>query len=178
MLKVYITDLAAYNQGFLIGEWVELPMAMEDLENKVLEILKKGSIECGFNEEHEEIFITDFEWEGTQLFKVEEYSNLEEINYKCEQLEDLSEDDQKRMGYLMDYVGFNFEDALERYEEVSIYENTTLEQVVEDYIYETINMDEIPDIIKNNIDFKGIAYDFEISGEYDKVDGDIYHFVN
>lgn len=82
------------------------------------------------------------------------------------------------MGYLMDYVGFNFEDALERYEEVSIYENTTLEQVVEDYIYETINMDEIPDIIKNNIDFKGIAYDFEISGEYDCIEGDIFHFIN
>jgi hypothetical protein len=39
-------------------------------------------------------------------------------------------------------------------------------------------MDNIPDIIKNNIDFKGIAYDFEISGEYDKVDGDVYYFVN
>ena len=178
MLKVYITDLSAYNQGMLIGEWVELPMYQEDLEAKVLEILKKGSIECGFNEEHEEFFITDFEWEGTQLFKVEEYSNLEEINYKCEQLEDLSEDDQKRMGYLMDYVGFNFEDALERYEDVTIYENTTLEQIAEDYIYETINMDEIPDIIKHNIDFKGIAVDLEVSGEYDCIEGDIFHFIN
>ena len=178
MLKVYITDLAAYNQGFLIGEWVELPMYQEDLEAKVLEILKKGSDACGFNEEHEEFFITDYEFEGTQLFKVEEYSNLEEINYKCEQLEDLSEHDQKRVAYLMDYVGFNFEDALERYEDVTIYENTTLEQIAEDYIYETINMDEIPDIIKNNIDFKGIAVDFDVSGEYDKIDGDIYHFIN
>lgn len=177
MLKVYITDLSAYNQGMLIGKFVSLPMYQEDLENELLEVLKEGAEACG-DKEHEEYFITDYEWEGTELFKVHEYSNLEEINYKCEQLEDLSEDDQKRMAYLIDYVGFSFEDALERYEEVSIYENTTLEQIAEDYIYETINMDDIPDIIKNNIDFKGIAVDFEISGEYDKVDGDIYHFIN
>jgi uncharacterized FlaG/YvyC family protein len=178
MLKVYITDLAAYNQGFLVGEWVSLPLDKEELDAKVSEILKKGSLECGFNEEHEEFFITDFEFEETKLFDVGEYENLDELNEKCEQLADLSEEDQKKFSYLIDYVGFSFEDALERYEDVSIYENSTLEQIAEDFIYETIDMDNIPDIIKNNIDFKGIAYDFEISGEYDKVDGDVYYFVN
>jgi hypothetical protein len=102
MLKVYITDLSAYNQGFLIGKWVSLPMAMEDLENELLEVLKEGAEACK-DREHEEFFITDFEWENTELFKVHEYSNLEEINYKCEQLEDLSEDDQKRFRYLISY---------------------------------------------------------------------------
>jgi len=178
MLKIYLTDLSAYNQGFLIGEWVSLPMDGDELKEKVSEILKKGSDECGFNEEHEEFFITDYEFEGTQLFKVGEYENLDELNEKCEQLVDLSEDDQKKFSYLIDYVGFSFDDALERYEDVSIYENTTLEQIAEDFIYETIDMDNIPDIIKNNIDFKGIAYDFEISGEYESIEGDIFYFLN
>jgi uncharacterized FlaG/YvyC family protein len=177
MLKIYITDLAAYNQGFLIGKFCSLPMDSDELKEKITDILKEGAKVCG-DREHEEFFITDYEFEGTKLFDVKEYSDIEELNSKCEQLEDLSEDDQKKFSYLMDYVGFSFDDALERYEDVSIYEDTTLEQIAEDFIYETINMDDIPDIIKNNIDFKSIAHDFEISGEYDKIDGDVYYFVN
>lgn len=179
MLKVYITDLAAYNQGFLIGKWVSLPMAMEDLENELLAVLKEGSDACGFNEEHEEYFITDWEFEdGINLFEVGEYSNLEEINFKCEQLEDFTEDDLKKIAYLIDNVGFKFDDALEKYDEVIIYENMTLEEVVEEYIDSCYNLNDLPDIISRNIDYKAIAYDFSLSGEYETIDNDVYFFVN
>ncbi len=177
-LKIYITDLAAYNQSHLVGEWVTLPMDADELNEKVQEILKKGSDECGFNEIHEEYFITDYEFENEKLFEVSEYSNLIELNEKCEQCEELEEDDQKKLSYLIDHAGYDFDDALEKYEEVTIYENTTLEEVVEEYIEQTINLDDLPAIISRNIDYKSIAYDFEISGEYDKIDNDVYHFVN
>ncbi|KAB7889573.1 antirestriction protein ArdA [Poseidonibacter ostreae] len=177
-LKVYITDLAAYNQSYLIGEWVSLPMDAEELESKVQEILKKGSDACGFDEVHEEYFITDYEFENEKLFEVSEYSNLTELNEKCEECQDIDEDDQKKLSYLIDNVGFDFADALEKYEEVTIYENTTLEEVVEEYIENTINLDDLPAIIAQNIDYKSIAYDFEISGEYERIDSDIYYFVN
>lgn len=181
MLKVYITDLAAYNQGFLVGKWVSLPLDQEDqedLEERVLEILKEGSKICGFNEEHEEYFITDYEFEEIKLFDVSEYSNLQDLNHKCEQVSILSEDNQKRIAYLINHVSFNFDDALERYEDVYIYENMTIRDVVEQYIDETIDMSNIPSIIANNIDYDSIAKDFEISGEYDSVDNDVYYFTN
>ena len=177
-LKIYITDLAAYNQSHLVGEWVTLPMDADELNEKVQEILKKGSDECGFNEIHEEYFITDYEFENEKLFEVSEYSNLIELNEKCQQCEELEEDDQKKLSYLIDHAGYDFDDALEKYEEVTIYENTTLEEVVEEYIEQTINLDDLPAIISRNIDYKSIAYDFEISGEYEKIDSDIYYFVN
>lgn len=177
MLKVYVTDLASYNSGYLIGEFCTLPMDKTELDAKVAEILAKGAKACG-ETEHEEYFITDYEFEGTKLFKVEEYSNLDELNEKCEQIADLSDEDQRKVAYLMDYVGFDFDDALERYEDVTIYESTTLKEIAEDFIYETVDMDSLPDIIRNNIDFDGIAVDLDISGEYDSVDGDIFHFVN
>ncbi len=31
MLNIYITDLAAYNKGFLYGEWIRLPMSDDNL---------------------------------------------------------------------------------------------------------------------------------------------------
>lgn len=178
MLRVYITDLAAYNAGFLIGKWVSLPMYREDLENELLEILKEGAEICK-DSEHEEYFITDFEFESDyKLFEVHEYSNLEEINYKCEQLEDFSEDDLKRVSYLMEHVGFDFEDALSSYEDVIVYENMTLEEIAEDYIESCYNLNELPEIISRNIDYSSIARDFELSGEYQTIDNDVYFYIN
>lgn len=48
MLEVYLTDLAAYNKGFLIGEWITLPC--EDLEDKLKKILDQGSCLCFLEE--------------------------------------------------------------------------------------------------------------------------------
>ena len=75
MLKVYITDLAAYNSRVLVEEWVSLPME-EELSLKIKSILKAGEDECGNYEEHEEYFITDYEFDETE-FKFVEVGNTQ-----------------------------------------------------------------------------------------------------
>lgn len=178
MLNVYITDLSAYNSGYLVGEWISLPMNESDLYRKVEEILSKGAILC--NEvTHEEYFITDWEFEdGIKLIDVHEYSNLNELNQKCEELSDLDTSDLKKFSYLIDSVGYDFEDAMQKYDEVYIYEDMTLIEVVGQFIEETIDMSNIPDIIANNIDYDSISRDWEISGEFTEIDNAIYHFIN
>ena len=52
-MKIYLTNLGKYNEGYLIGKWVKLPVA----ENKLNEVLK----EIGINKYYEEYFITDCE---------------------------------------------------------------------------------------------------------------------
>ena len=52
MMNIYLTNLGKYNEGQLIGEWVELPVSNEELQ-KVFERI-------GINEEYEEYFITDY----------------------------------------------------------------------------------------------------------------------
>ena len=47
-----------------------------------------------------------------------------------------------------------------------------------EYIDETVDFSNIPEIIANNIDYDSIARDWEISGEFDSIDGDVYHYVN
>lgn len=180
MLKVYITDLSAYNKGFLVGEWVSLPLDKEELDSKIKEILLRGEVEAniGYKETHEEYFITDFEFDSFEFDKVSEYSNVYELNETAEKLSDFSEDDLKRISFLISEVGLNLDDALDRYEDVYIYENSTLEDVVEESLEQSYDLSSLPDIIRNNIDYSSIARDWDISGEFWAIDGDIYNFVN
>lgn len=75
-VEIYITDLAAYNNGHLIGEWVSLPMDEDDLNFKVAEILSLGAKVCG-DTEHEEIFFTDYECD---YMEIGEYGNIYHLN--------------------------------------------------------------------------------------------------
>lgn len=37
-MKIYITDLTAYNAGTLVGKWIELPMDKEELAERLDEL--------------------------------------------------------------------------------------------------------------------------------------------
>ena len=74
--KGYITNLGKYNEGYLIGKWIDFPIDEENLE-KALE-------EIGINEEYEEYFFTDFE---NNIFDFGEYSNIDDINHVVEEYE-------------------------------------------------------------------------------------------
>ena len=79
--KIYVTNLGKYNEGEMIGEWINLPATEEELQ----EVLDR----IGINEEYEEFFITDYENEFG--YKVDEYANLDELNeiaYKIDNLTD------------------------------------------------------------------------------------------
>ena len=49
MINVYITNLGKYNEGHLIGKWLELPASNEEIEKVLKEIGIDG-------EEYEEYF--------------------------------------------------------------------------------------------------------------------------
>ena len=52
MLKIFLTNLGKYNEGYLVGKWVELPC--DDLETE-METIGVGEAP------YEEYFITDYE---------------------------------------------------------------------------------------------------------------------
>lgn len=88
MIKVFITDLAAYNEGNLVGKWVELPKDEDELEEIIREILNEGH--CGeVLCYHEEWFIADYE----APFRVGEYEDIYRLNEWAERLEDCREED-------------------------------------------------------------------------------------
>lgn len=70
-LSIYITNLDKYNEGYLVGEWIKLPVPPE----KLAEVLER----IGINGEYEEYFVTDYEASFANL-NISEYTSIEELN--------------------------------------------------------------------------------------------------
>ena len=92
MIKGYITNLGKYNEGLLIGKWIEFPIDEDDL-NKVY---KEIGI-CYYNENgeyintgYEEYFFTDWDCDFSNNFG--EYEAIVNMNILAETLEDWNED--------------------------------------------------------------------------------------
>ena len=95
-MKIFITNLGRYNEGYLVGKWVKLPVC-EDVLDKVLK-------EIGINEYYEEYFITDYENEIIGIGDViSEYSSVQALNKLAQRLGDLSANDADKLGAVLEY---------------------------------------------------------------------------
>lgn len=74
-VRIYIADLAAYNDGKLIGEWVDLPADEDELE-AIMDRLSHGG--------QQDIAIHDYE----APFKIDEYDGIVALNEAVQTLED------------------------------------------------------------------------------------------
>ena len=79
-MKIFITNLAKYNEGLIKGEWISLPMDEMKLQSKIKNILKSD----------EEFFISDYEAPIT----INEYDNISELNEFAEKLDGIQESDE------------------------------------------------------------------------------------
>ena len=63
------------------------------------------------------------------------------------------------------YLGYNLSDAQERYEEVCLFDGSAA-----DYAFDLINeTSEVPEYLRNYIDYDAIARDMEISSEITEI---------
>ncbi len=154
--KIYLTNLAKYNQGRLVGKWIDLPLPEEDLQKSLEDILGND----------QEAFITDYE----APYRIEEYDNPFELNKFAEQLDELDDYDQQKVFYLMDITGYDRDEALEHHEDVTYYPQMTLEDVAYELIEDGIFGD-IADNIKGYIDYAKLARDLGIDGYYETENG-------
>jgi len=59
-IKIYVACLAAYNNGYLHGEWIDATQELSDIYDQVNAMLKASPVE----EEAEEYAIHDYEGFG------------------------------------------------------------------------------------------------------------------
>lgn len=81
-IRIYVTNLGAYNRGTLKGEWLDLPMDEEELKEAIKDILSSP-----YNDE--EYFITDYEGP----FEIGEFEDIYALNELAEELDGISEDE-------------------------------------------------------------------------------------
>ena len=156
MLRIYLTNLGKYNEGELIGKWVDLPTT-----NGFEEHLE----EIGINEEYEEWFITDYETDIAGL-TIGEYDNIEELDELAETLEDLQDYDREVIEALIS-EGYSLEDALEKKDDCMVYYNCNdMTDVAEQYAEETGLLDSIPENLRYYFDFEAYGRDMGIEGTF------------
>lgn len=135
MLKGFITNLRAYNEGRLQGKWIDFPIMEDELED-VLE-------EIGINGDYEEYFITDWEtdWEIEPQKEFGEYPNIDYINEIAEELECI--ENYNELDWLYAYIECteaSLYDAVMQYQDNSIYYGEDGYQIVEDYISDSYGL--------------------------------------
>jgi len=163
-MQVYITDLAAYINGHLVGSWYELPMAEDDLQNAIDTVLKAGQEVCEDVNVHEEYFITDYECD---YMKISEYDSLHALNAVAQMVSDLDEHQIKAVKVLMDAgIAQKLEDAIEKIDDIFCTGKTSMEDVAYKYIDETGALQAMPENLQNYFDYKKLGRDMEIEGNY------------
>ncbi len=75
-IRIYIADLAAYNNGILHGLWVDATLDLDEIQELVDSLLN-----CSPVENSEEIAIHDYE--GFEGVSISEYEGLESVQKKA-----------------------------------------------------------------------------------------------
>lgn len=157
MLKIYITNLKKYNEGLLIGEWVDLPISDEELAAVF------GRI--GIDEEHQEYFISDYESNINGL-KVNEYEDINSLNDIAESIEDMNDLDMKIYRALLKN-GYDVIDAIDAMSDCTYYDGCyDMEDVAIKYVQDLGLLDEAPAILINYFDYEAFGRQMEIDGEF------------
>ena len=122
MINVYITNLGKYNEGYLIGKWLELPATDEEIENVIKEIGIDGVL-------YEEYFFTD--WEVIDGIEISEYSSLKKLNEIATTLKNLNKFGMEICQCLMKNENCTLDEAIEKKEEriiINLEEDTTIDE--------------------------------------------------
>lgn len=157
-MKIFLTNLGKYNEGELIGEWVELPASSEELQ----EVFER----IGINEEYEEYFITDYECD---LYEVGEYENIDTLNEIAERIKELDEEESKVVKALMQKLGYTLDEAIERVNNGDYriyYDCDDMEDVAYQVVEDCGYLDKVPDNVAYYFDYESFGKDLGIEGTY------------
>lgn len=128
MINICIQNLGKYNEGELWFEWLELPATEEEINEVLDKIHICHTDENGnyvkytdeFGNPYEEIHIPDWECDVPGL-EYSEWWSIRELNEIAEKLDSLREHEYKHVCAYMEVTGCNLDNALDEYEERSIF---------------------------------------------------------
>ena len=147
MMNIYLTNLAAYNAGKLVGEWLKMPFTEEEYTAAMNRIGNP-----------EETFITDYE--SDLGIKVGEYDSIFALNEQVKAVE----------GYDADLIaaiiecGYSLQDAIDMADDVIFYPGMELIDVAYELVEECYDL---PEIAQRYFDYEAFARDLGFDGYYE-----------
>lgn len=173
MIKLYIANLGKYNEGELVGDWIELPASEVEIQALFLDIklgqIVNGEYVHGYEEKgviYEEFAIHDVDTDISALYRsIGEYDNLDRLNELAEMMESLNDHDQKKLEGIMEWgTESNFIEAVENLENYILYEDINSEEDLGYYWLEESGCYEIPEHLRYYIDYEKFGRDMSING--------------
>lgn len=151
-MKAYITNLGKYNEGYLVGKWIDFPIDEDDFESEL------ESIGVKENTMYEEWFVTDYDCSLFDMYDAfGEYPNIEDINEVAEALED----HESEFTALMEVCSYTDALGYLESENYTFYEGMTLEDVAYEIVEECY---ELPEIAQRYFDYAAFARDLGFDG--------------
>ena len=160
VIRGFITNLGKYNEGCLVGEWIEFPIDEDELEAVYKRI--------GIDDEYEEFFFTDWDCDFDAGFG--EYESIEKVNELAEALQGA---DGEIIQAIIEATGYGLEYALENQDDAVFYRNMDLEDVAYELVQECYFTKDTPEIFERYFDYKAFARDLSFDGYTEVSNGTI-----
>jgi len=150
-IKIYVADLAAYNNGKLHGVWIDATQELDDIQDQINEMLADSPEELA-----EEYAIHDYEGFGS--YSVSEYEGIESLHEIACFIEEHGEIGSELLGH----YGDDLDDAKKAIEE----NYSGCYASLADYAQElTEDTGDIPKHLEFYIDYERMGRDMDLSGD-------------
>lgn len=150
-IRIYVADLAAYNNGKLHGVWIDATQELDDIQEQINAMLKASPE--GFAEEY-----AVHDYEGFGGYSVGEYDSIETLH----EIAGFIEEQPELSGALLDHFCGDLVEARKAAEE----SYNGCYKSVADYAQElTEQTSEVPKHLEFYIDYERMASDMEMSGD-------------
>lgn len=149
--KIYVADLAAYNNGILHGIWIDAALDTDDIHEQVQSMLAKSPVAMA-----EEWAIHDYE--GFEGYPLSEYEGLESAHEIACFIEERG-----RLGAeILSHVGGDLDEAARMIDEEYHGCYASLADYAQDLTEQTTD---IPESLQYYIDYEKMGRDMEMSGD-------------
>lgn len=149
-IRIYVADLAAYNNGKLHGVWIDATQELDDIQEQVQAMLANSP-----EPNSEEYTIHDYE--GFEIYRLSEYEGLESAHKVACFIEEYP-----------DYGGelLNYYSDIDEAKKVADESYSGCYANLADYAQElTEQTTDIPDHLQYYIDYEKMGHDMESSGD-------------
>jgi antirestriction protein len=170
MTEIYVANLGKYNEGELVGGWIELPATEQEWHDLMVAIGlgsydESGEYRHGVEVDgvvYEEYAIHDYSSDIDGV-TIGEYDSIDELNGLFEEVEKLNEYEKEHLEAIIEASGNSLRESLDELAkgDTSYYRGLDVKGLAEEFVDEGLFSTET---LMRYIDYEALARDLEFDG--------------